>query len=36
VKDARYRDVGQAVGLGLPLKALHLFPAEEPRTSGRS
>jgi ABC-type Fe3+/spermidine/putrescine transport system ATPase subunit len=36
VKDASYRDVGQAVGLGLPLKALHLFPAEEPRTSGRS
>jgi ABC-type Fe3+/spermidine/putrescine transport system ATPase subunit len=36
VKDAHYRDVGQAVGLGLPLKALHLFPAEEPRICGRN
>jgi ABC-type Fe3+/spermidine/putrescine transport system ATPase subunit len=36
VKDERYRGVGQAVGLGLPIKDLHLFPAEEPRTPGRN
>jgi ABC-type Fe3+/spermidine/putrescine transport system ATPase subunit len=36
VKDAFCREVGQAVGLGLPLKALHLFAAEDPKTSGRS
>ena len=36
VKDARYRDVGQTVELGLPIKVLHLFPAEQRRNSGRN
>jgi len=35
VKDPFYREVGQRVGLGLPVKALHLFPAEQPNASGR-
>src|SRR5262245_16999725 len=35
VKDALYREVGQAVALGLPVKALHLFPAEQATNCGR-
>jgi ABC-type Fe3+/spermidine/putrescine transport system ATPase subunit len=36
VKDARQRDIGEAVALSLPLRALHMFPADEANTDGRS
>jgi ABC-type Fe3+/spermidine/putrescine transport system ATPase subunit len=36
VKDAAYREVGAPVGLSLPIKALHLFPAEASPNLGRN
>jgi len=36
VKDSAYREVGAPIGLSLPIKALHLFPAEATSQSGRN